>query len=279
MDEPDFDFKEKSEHQVTVPESFPPWAPVDVVQWLRANASSWPARMTSLYVTLVTDARMQEVWNWYTSAVNDKGFRFCFLVGRCSELPSFPGNLQESERNEYLAKVRKHAEALVELLAPTEYGSNSTSVTGISMVKIEDEALAKTVTRDLANWGDDETGHVVAYYVDEDGVSRLPWHYPESTLCDLLWDVIGWTTIDDYWDLLRSSKAIERAKGENRHAAYFVRNLYDKLSREGFAIPFAKLATVANVALGLAEHVQADEDSVRKQVRRYKPRPPREHAF
>ena len=111
---------------------------------------------------------------------------------------------------------------------------------------------------------------MVAYYVDEDGVYRLPWDYPESSLCDLLHDVIDWTEYDDYWDLQRSSTPLARAKGKGRHVTYFTRTLFERCAQCGIAIPFAHLATVANVALALQDDKQLDEDAARKQVRRHK---------
>lgn len=256
--------------RIVIPATFPSWAPTHVVEWLRITGSKAPARMASCFVALVCDTRMREVWNWHAATTSPDGFGFCFAIHGSRRMPSFPGSLTAAKRGEYLANVRKHATALADLLAPTEYGRNCASVAGFETKEIDDARLAETVERDLAKWGEDETGHVVAYYVDEDGVSRLPWDYPESSLCDLLWDVVGWTQMDDYWDLMRSSRPIENAKGANRHITYFVRTLYDRLARQGITIPFAHLATVANVALALPAGAEVDEDAVRKQVRRYK---------
>lgn len=253
-----------------IPEIFPDWAPADVVEWLGSTGWKAPAGMSACFVSLVSDPRMREVWNWHTNAVDTKGFGFCSAVHASIRLPSFPGNLSAVERKTYLAKVQKHAMALIELLGSTRYGRNSATIRGFSTEEIDNEKLAEIVERDLADWGEDETGHVVAYYVDEDGVSRMPWDYPESSLCDLLYDVVGWTELDNYWDIMRSSKPIEATKGSHRNVTYFTRTLYEKLQRHAVTIPFPHLATVANVALALPVDAQLDEDAVRKQVRRYK---------
>jgi len=199
----------------------------------------------------------------------DGGFGLCWAIGASRRLPAFPGDLSAAERDTYLAKVRLHANALIDLLRPTKYGRNSAVASGFSTDDIDSERLAEIVAQDLADWGEDETGHVVAYYVDEDGVSRLPWDYPHSSVCDLLFDVVEWTELDDYWDMFRSSKPIEGAKGPRRGVTYFTRTLYEKLKRHGITIPFAHLATVANVALALPIDSQLDEDTARKAVRRY----------
>lgn len=260
----------RQDRRKLIPNSIPDWSPADVVEWLNRCGAKFPAETINLYVQLITDPRMREVWSWHTKAVSDKASRFCHNVDASRRLPSFPGNLSATERNAYLAKVRKHANALIELLAPTEYGRNSAIVAGFSTEEIDDERLAEIVEQDLADRGADETGHVVAYYVDNSGVSRLPWNYPQSSLCDLLYGVGEWAEMDDYWDMTRSSKPIESAKGTHRNVTYFTRSLYEHLARRGVTIPFAHLATVANVALALPLDAQLDEDAARKQVRRYK---------
>lgn len=259
------------ENSIRIPDTFPSWAPADVVDWLRkvAHANVPLIRRTIL---LTTDARMREVWDWYFKTGRDCGFDLCYAVSCSCALPSFPGDLTLNAREEYFAKVRKHTESLIELLKVTRYGSNCETLAGRTTEDIDQEKLADVVTRDLAGWGEDETGHVVAYYVDEDGVSRFPWNYPESSLCDLLHDVLEWTYYDDGFDWslgLRSSKPLENAKGVNRRITYFVRTLFERLYQKGIEIPFSHLATLANVTLALPANSQADEDAVRKQVRRY----------
>lgn len=253
-----------------IPDTFPDWSPADVVEWLNRCVDKFPAEQIDLYVRLVTDPRMREVWGWYADAASANAFSFCHSVHASCRLPSFPGDLAAAERKAYLAKVHKHATALIELLGRTRYGRNSATAGGFSTEEIDNDKLAEIVEGDLANWGEDETGHVVAYYVDEDGVSRMPWDYPASSLCDLLYGVVDWAEMDDFWDIWRSSKPIESAKGRHRSVTYFTRSLYEHLARHGVTIPFAQLATVANVALELPVDAQLDEDAARKQVRRYK---------
>lgn len=257
----------------TIPDVFPAWAPKDAIEWLHLARRNFPVRTFNRFITLLTDSRMSGVWEWHHEAAGPKGISLCWAVDRCCSLPSFPGNLSAAEREKYFAKVRKHAYALVELLGPSEYGSNSAYVAGFKTTELDNDNLPEIVQRDLAPWGVEETGHVVAYYVDGDGVSRMPWNYPQSSLCDLLYGVICWSEEDDFWDIMRSSRPLENAKGPNRHVTYFTRALHERLERGGLVIPFAHLATAANVALDLPADSQLDEDAARKQVRRYKPQP------
>jgi len=267
----------------------PKWAPADLVEWLGCIGGKWPAKQRNRYIRLLTDARMREVWGWHSRA---RGFAtrklyatslsFCMDIDRALSLPGKPGDMTKAKRTAYFERVRKHTHALIELLAGTRYSSNAETYSGRNTgYVIDDESLAQTVVRDLADWGDDEIGHVVAYHVDEDGVSRLPWHYPESELLDLLWEVIEWTHEDDGWGWglgLSSSKPLEHAKGSSSKVVYFTCTLYGLLARQGMKIPFAHLASAANVALELPAADEVDEETVRKQVRRHEARAMREKA-
>jgi len=267
----------------------PNWAPAEMVDWLRKCESK--ARVFgdewNLYVTLVSDERMRPVWDWFAVVGNQwrsvdlspslakarsrSAFGFCFDVRRATLLPGKPGNMTISQRDAYFKKVRFHTEALIDLLDGTQYSIDSELYGGISSEPIAEDELIARVDKDLRNWGAEETGHVVAYFVDQDGVSRLPWTYPESSLLDLLGDVLDWTCMDEGWhaNFLQPSWPLANAKGKNVHVTYFTCVLYDRLRRCGLTIPFAHLATTANVALGLDADEQIDEDAARKQVRRH----------
>ncbi|HJU08171.1 MAG TPA: hypothetical protein VJ727_06780 [Rhodanobacteraceae bacterium] len=269
-------------------DDLPPWAPSDVVKVLPRLVETLPVRTWNDYVRLLTDERMRAVWNWHAVArsnanrtVFGSALGFCSSVERACRLPGKPGNLSAAKRKKYFQDVRRHAKALIALLEGTRYSSNSERYDGMSTTEIEPERLAEVVARDLRGWGDDELGHVVAYWIDEEGVSRLPWTYPHSHLYDLLHDVLEWTEEDDGWDWnlgLSSSKPLEHAQASNARIVYFTCTLYKQLARFGLKIPFSHLATVANVALGLPYGEQLDEDTVRKQVRRYEARAKEEAA-
>lgn len=261
----------------------PKWAPADLVEWLGHAGRKWPARQRNRYIRLITDARMREVWDWHSRARKTAtrelyawSLSFCMDIDRALSLPGKPGDMTKAKRTAYFEQVRKHTRALIKLLAGTRYSSNAATYSGHDTGNlIDNESLAETVVRDLADWGVDEPGHVVAYQVDEDGVSKLPWNYPESELLDLLWEVIEWTHEDDGWDWgfgLSSSKPLERAKGSTVKVVYFTCTLYGTLARQGMKIPFSHLATTANVALNLPASDQLDEDAARKQVRRHEAR-------
>jgi hypothetical protein len=71
---------------------------------------------------------------------------------------------------------------------------------------------------------------------------------------------------------MRSSAPIAHANTRNAQVIYFTCSLYERVRRIGGTIPFPVLATVTNVALRLPAEDCVDEDTVRKQVRRYEAR-------
>jgi hypothetical protein len=133
------------------------------------------------------------------------------------------------------------------------------------------EEMPQKIQGELSNWGEDEMGHVVAYWVSEDGVSKLPWNYPECHLRLHLHDLVDWTYKDDYFgrNFLASSAAIGNANTANARTIYFTRTLFESSLRNGIEIPFPILASITNVALQLEAERQVDEETVRKQVRRH----------
>lgn len=257
-------------------QKWPVWTPADLREWLNK-----PSKNSYLPFDpdLVCDPRMQPVWDWHANLEwrdrRDYGegaqrlFRsslsFCASVKKATQLPGKPGNLPPKERAAYLAKVRSHAEALIDLLEGTKF-----SVGDLGPM-IEEDDQEKSVMRALSSWGVDEMGHVVAFWIDEDGLYQMPWDYPDSHLIEQLHSLISWTLEDDFFDrsFMRSSKPIGHSRSRGTKSIYFTCTLYEELERHGAAIPFSLLATVANVALGLEDDEMLDEDSVRKQVRRY----------
>lgn len=268
-------------------DSLPIWAPVEFVEWLKQMQGKLPLKKWNLYLTLISDLRMRTVWDWHASerikathSIFGSALSFCMSVEGAMKLPNKPGNMTDAQRNIYFGKVRKHTEALIALLRDTRYSANSATHSGRQTDNaIDEDQLGSTVVRQLENRGELEDGHVVAYYVDEDGVYPLPWHYPESELLDLLSDVIDWTRWEDGWDWnlgLSSSRPLAVAKESSARTIYFSCTLYENLSRHGLQVPFSQLATVANVALCIAPDDLLDEETVRKQVRRYQSRTPPE---
>ncbi len=150
-----------------VPDTFPAWAPSDVVEWLRKCNGQFPFDMVTRFVALVTDQRMKGVWEWHQENYGEQGtedhlsrtaFAFCYSAHSSCQLPRFPGNLSAVERAKYFAKVREHAAALIELLSATQFGRNCERLTGMYMDEVDADRLLENVEKDLADWGDDETG-------------------------------------------------------------------------------------------------------------------------
>ncbi|HXG27265.1 MAG TPA: hypothetical protein VNJ47_00250 [Nevskiales bacterium] len=247
-----------------------------MLEWFGRVADKLPPRQFEFYAKLASDQRMREVWVWYEKArhtathpLGRSSLSFCMKIAGAMSLPEKPGNMSVKQREKYFAKVRLHATALRDLLNDTLF-----DYTPFSELVIDQEKLADTVVRDLQPWGDDETGHVVAYWVDDDGVRRMDWDYPQSHFTELLFNVIEWTRQEDFWGRggLMSSAPIGQANSPNMRTIYFNYTLYSSLLRDGISIPFALLATTANVALDLPAHLLVDEDTVRKQVRRVEAR-------
>jgi hypothetical protein len=99
----------------------------------------------------------------------------------------------------------------------------------------------------------------------------MHYDYPECALVEMLVDLIAWTHWDDQWDgnPLTSSASIVQANRRSAKTIFFTCTMFGKFNRDRIPVPFSLLATLANVALELPEQAQVDEDSVRKQVRRF----------
>lgn len=190
---------------------------------------------------------------------------FCVKIDRAARLPGKPKNMPPKERAAYLSKVRDHAEALINLLNGTSFDNGDTGEV------IEEDEQVKSVMNHLRPRGDDDDGHVVAFWVDSLELSRMPFDYPSSHLVDSLHELVAWTKEDDDLDI-RSNSPVVHARSRGARAIYFTCILHAELERHGASIPFALLATTANVALKLEADEMLDEDSARKQVRRYEAR-------
>lgn len=259
--------------------AWPAWVPIKLKDWLkrlRENDQPWEKRKADFAERVALDPRMRDFWEWLSTASDTA--RLPILVGphsvleaalRASSMPGKPGNLTPGERSAYFKKVRKHTHALMELLQGTRFDQ-------ASMYELEEVELDQPLSKKLYSWGDDESdeGHVVAFVVAPDGVFEMPYTYPSSHLVHALYDLCGWTEWDDQWDgnPLKSSDPISHANSSNAPAIYFTRVMFEKFNGQGVDVPFTLLATLANVVLQLPSESQMDEDTVRKQVRRYQDR-------
>lgn len=231
----------------------------------------YPADSENLMRKLCDDVRMKDFWDWFVSIQSEKmkaHSSFCIFkqIEECLVLPGKPGNLPPGKRNAYFEKVRKHVNALSELLKDTKF--DSPQVQSLS----EDELDRKL--RDVIRNCGEYDGRVAAFRVDKDGPKKFGIRYPQSDLTRTLAAVLDWTYWDDLWDdgVYGTSAPIAQANAENTEAIYFNCTLYDWFQLYGVAIPFPVLATVANVALDLPLEKSIDEDTARKQVRRYQAR-------
>jgi hypothetical protein len=256
------------------------WAPADMVAWMRREDGKLPAAMWARYMLLLTDDRMRLVWDWHLSVrknatreldqssfeLDQSSLSLAVSIDIARAFPSKPGDMTKKNREEYFRKMRRHAEALMTLIEDTRFSAS------LDSTPIEPEELPRTVAGDLRSRGDNEKdcGHIVAYHVTHEGVGRLPRAYPISHLYYQLLALLDWTHWEDNWgSQLVSSAPISHANTPNARTIFFSRTLFQSLASQGMTIPFAHLATLANVSMQLSITDQVDEETVRKQVRRY----------
>lgn len=257
-----------------IPEHSPEYLAAWVAKMRERGAAD---RLIGFADTLATDSRLAEFWSWIATlqAAQKRAYSIGSSIGiamqvrRATRLPGKPGDMSPKRREAYFAKVRKHAYALQELLSDTRFDNDYSS-------EVSDENLEKPLDRALDSWGEDEPdeGHVVAFLVTPEGKFRLHYSYPESALCNTLTDVVSWTHWDDAWDgsVLGTSAPLAQPNSEGARTIYFTCVMHHWFKRSGAEIPFKHLASLAEVALDLTPEEQVDEDTVRKQVRRYEAR-------
>lgn len=259
------------------------WAPADMVAMMRRMDGKLPAARWARYMLLLTDDRMRLVWDWHFSerknAIHEfyqSSLSLANSIDIAGAFPRKPGDMTKKNREEYFRKIRLHAEALRTLIEDTRFSANSAAWKGMESTPIDPEELPKIVAQDLKSWGDNEEdafGHIVAYHVTYEGVGRLPCTFPDSHLYDQLHDLLDWTHWGDHWgNPFVSSAPISHANTPNARTIFFSRTLFQSLASLGMTIPFAHLATLANVSMQLSITDQVDEETVRKQVRRYQAR-------
>lgn len=265
-------------------ERFPKWLPTETAEWLSKMEGKLPPAKAEFYCRLSRDERMKEAWEWHDSVRSQLpryqgGGPIGLMMDAedAVEMPGKPGNMPPKQRERYLQKVRHHALALAELLEDTCFGcewdeGKEIDLEGSENVEQEIGEYVASAARFAA--AEPEGGNIlVAYDADPDGLYQLPFDYPHSHTTGILRDVVEWTYYDDRWGRagLISSSPI-RQSGEKARVTYFSCTFYKRLARHGVEVPFPILATLANVCLALPVEQQVEEDTVRKQVRRFSER-------
>jgi hypothetical protein len=231
---------------------------------------------------LATDERMGQFWDWLASATFThldtlrNATTVARAIARYTRKPGKPGNLSRKRRAEYFERVRKCALELETLLSGTRFDRAGWGFGQKDLSETDCERPLESFFEDrgIGNIDGPDCG-VVAFYGTMSGTRELLDHnFPESHLTDTLRRAYDWTFWDDWWDdnFFLSSAPIIQSETERSMVSYFTCMLHDWLKGYGVDIPFPVLATVANVALRLPPDAQADEDTVRKQVRRYQQR-------
>lgn len=204
--------------------------------------------------------------SWHGGALS-----VCFAARDATHLPHKPGNMTPGQRKMYFEKVRKHVNALMKLLGETCFDRGPSGPDGETLRELDEEELALPLEDAFKLWGKyEDNEHVFAFVVRNSTIYEFPLDYSETHFMEFLHGVNEWTELDDYWtDLLRSSKPVTQANTANAKVIYFTRTIYTKLRRYGLTVPFNLLASLTNVALDLPADQMVDEETVRKQVRRY----------
>lgn len=231
---------------------------------------------------LARDERMRQFWDWLarvtftrSDLIRNAG-SVANTITRYTRKPAKPGNMSRARRAQYFERVRKCALELETLLSGTRFDRRGE---GLGHQDLTDADCNKSVDSFFEDRGvgaiDGPDEGVVAFYGESDGTRELlDWNFPESNLTDTLQRVCAWTYWDDWWDddFFLSSAPIVQAETERGMGSYFACMLHDWFKGYGVDMPFPVLATVANVALRLPPDAQTDEETVRKQVRRYQKR-------
>jgi hypothetical protein len=231
---------------------------------------------------LARDERMLSFWRWL------EGVKFARLdtlrnaltvaetIARYTTKPGKPGDMSPKSREEYFERVRRCVLELETLLEGTRFDR---AASGLASKELDEADYAKPIESFFEARGvgstDGPDDAVVAFYgTREGGRTLLDWNFPESHLTDTLRCAYNWTFWDDWWDdnFFLSSAPLVQAGTERSMVSYFTRMLHDWFTGRGVEIPFPLLATAANVALNLPADAQTDEETVRKQVRRYQKR-------
>lgn len=249
--------------------------PEHLLEWLEKVADQVPPEIANFKRKICTDKRMHVFWSWIGAIrfENQDWARSSLTVSdqirRSTRIPGKPGDMTPNQRQAYFKKVRTHTKALQELLEDTRFDF-------MDMSAVSERQLNRPLSSALRSWGVEEQdeGHVVAYQVTPEGQFQHHYSYPENALTEILGRVMEWTYWNDNWDggIGSTSAPIAQSNSERMPIIYFCCTLFDWFKRNGVEIPFPILATVANVALDLTADDLVDEDTVRKQVRRYQKR-------
>lgn len=224
---------------------------------------------------LCNDRRMTPFWEWYQSAANEEihsmasGRFLAMQWWHSTRMPRKPGNLSPASRKRYFAQVTKHAGELISLLQGTIFDRTFGA-------RMSEEDLASTVDHFLRNHtpSEGEESHFLTIEVDMEGAKLHDEAFTEGALTSTLERLIAWTRQTDHWDgmVFSTSDPIAQPNSVRTPALYFTCTLFDWFQSRRLPIPFPLLATVTNVALDVPAETQVDEDTVRKQVRRYQAR-------
>lgn len=231
-----------------------------------------PARYREMVGRLCGDFRVSGFWDWYrTTAAHDSlglasGRGLAMQLWHSTKLPKKPGNMTPAKRKAYFSQVREHALALQSLLRDTCFDSHVSD-------EISDSELALPLSTVLDNYEWESDLPIFITFEIGNGQRRNHGeHFAEYNFTRAIDGVIAWTEEEDHWDgqVFSTSAPIAQADSPRTRTIYFTCTMHEWFESKGLRIPFPALAAVVNVALALPADREVDEESVRKQIKRYK---------
>ena len=195
------------------------WTPFRLRAFLRESGDvHFDDADRALFMRLASDDNMMEFWEWLDATndkVSDQGYELDPLsvfwsAVRGTEQLEKPASLPPKEKTKYLADVKKHAAALVELLGGTKFDLR------------------------LDEFCEQEPGLEVADFHDMD-------HYPTCTLTEQLEEVIGWADQPDCHDSGGNPTWMIRQGGESARRHFLAAELVRKFDQMIGELPPSQL--------------------------------------
>lgn len=254
----------------------PRWVPSSIRDRVQISQSGKEKVNRTETYYLMTDDRMQDVWQWYESAINEANgekeglpldaLHLLFVIQKALRMPGKPGDMTPKRREQYFQKVRTHVAKLKELLSDTKFDQDWR----IQSYPLQTEQLEDDFRGQFLPPGAYEFEYMASYLFNAGHVSRAPHDFPECALMELLDRITEWTEEEDYWDRgeMDTSKGI-RQQSSRTPVIRFTCLVYWEHLRYGISFPARHLATLANVVFQLPDDKPLDEDVVRKQTARF----------
>ena len=181
--------------------------------------------------------------------------------------------MSDSDRNEYFDRVRRHAQALIDLLEGTAFEDRGFRLASWTEDQFIDASNhAKRNIQETIELIPDEVNEsrLVAYFVEKHRVELMPFDYPDSDLVGSLGRLIEWANQADYFGRPgQGSSAHLGHSGELRKVRYFEYEIHSYFKAFGRKeIPHRCIATLSNIVFQLPAEKLRSADVVKKTIAR-----------